>query len=188
LEIINEYHREHLTEALFDINPPKTTNSLNRFTGNNLNIIDNLDISIQENFNTDLASNNPIKFEKNQHYSKKTSPLNSENDKISFNINSLKRRQSPSSRESKDRIQINNNSKYFLKKNGNSHLLGSDQTDINQNINTEKFEVKKDRIKIFLQRLNATDIFSLFPESRLINTVEGIFALIKRIFYIKARF
>jgi hypothetical protein len=185
LEIINEYHREHSAEAITDNKATKSNDSFNHDEGNNLNIVDNFELPNQEIPNPDTESNYPHIFEKP---SSKNSPLEGKNKNASMPNTGLAipRR---SSRDREDPSNLNSNSSCFLKKNGNSNLIGSEEFEgLNKMISNriEKSEKKKAKEKPLPERIKEIHIFSIFPEKRLANSGDGIIVLIQRMSFIRA--
>ena len=188
MEIINEYHREYSVEALFEMTPPKTTSSLPPKSGNKLNIIDSLKLTILPTINHQSSGDHASILEGNLNRKLKNSPLNSDQKRKNLLSISGGKTLRQVSQESGEKSQNNINSSGFLKKNGNSNLLASDESETLRNIITNRnisIEIKKE--KTLADRIKNINIFSLFPKERLLNSGIGMFLLIKRIFYFREK-
>jgi hypothetical protein len=174
LEIINEYHREYSVEALFELTPPKITYSIPPNIESNLNILDHLKPSVQPTFNKQSSGDHTSLIEVNLNRKIKHSPMNSDQRRKTLLSCSGGKTIRQTSQESREKSQNYSNSSGFLKKNGNSNLLASDESETIRNIITHKndsTERKKD--KTLADQIKHINIFSLFPKERLLNFDQG---------------
>ncbi len=189
LEIINEYHREYSVEALFELTPPKIINSFPQKIENNLNILDNYKPSLQPTFNKQSSGDHASLIEVNLNRKIKHSPLNSDQRRKTLLSCSGGKTVRQTSQESREKSQNHSNSSGFLKKNGNSNLLASDESVTIRNIITHKNDsTERKKEKSLANRIKHINIFSLFPKERLLKFDQGIILLIKRIFCCKVSY